>query len=105
LNYRPTNINQLIKLLQRGENNNDIILELFVPVPGMTIQGQEFPELPISMFSVMSAPTQSGEGGYTRGTTLHFEKVPTQYVIDGSQFLRLTIDSNAPESTIHKPQS
>ncbi|MBI1922853.1 hypothetical protein HYR99_01245 [Candidatus Poribacteria bacterium] len=96
LNYRPTNINQLIKLLQRGENNNDIILELFVPIPGMTVQGQEFPELPLSMLSVMSSPTQSGEGGYTRGTTLHFEKVPTKYVIDGSQFLRLTIDSNAP---------
>lgn len=96
LNYQPTNINQLIKLLQREENNRDVILELFVPKVGMTVQGEEFPELPVSMLSVMSAPTQSGEGGPTRGTTLHFEKVTTPYVISGSRFLRFTIDRNAP---------
>ncbi len=96
LNYQPTNINQLIKLLQREENNSDIILELFVPRVGMTVQGEEFPELPVSMLSVMSTPTQSGEGGPTRGTTLHFEKVTTPYVVSGSRFLRFTIDRNAP---------
>ena len=96
LNYQPTNINQLIKLLQREENNSDIILELFVPKVGMTVQGEEFPELPVSMLSVMSTPTQSGEGGPTRGTTLHFEKVTTPYVVSGSRFLRFTIDRNAP---------
>ena len=96
LNYQPTNINQLIKLLQREENNSDIILELFVPKVGMTVQGEEFPELPVSMLSVMSTPTQSGEGGPTRGTTLHFEKVATPYVVSGSRFLRFTVDRNAP---------
>ncbi len=96
LNYQPTNINQLIKLLQREENNSDIILELFVPKVGMTVQGEEFPELPVSMLSVMSTPTQSGEGGPTRGTTLHFEKVTTPYVVSGSRFLRFTVDRNAP---------
>lgn len=96
LNYQPTNINQLIKLLQREENNSDIILELFVPKVGMTVQGEEFPELPVSMLSVMNTPTQSGEGGPTRGTTLHFERVATPYVISGSRFLRFTVDRNAP---------
>ena len=96
LNYQPTNINQLIKLLQREENNSDIILELFVPKVGMTVQGEEFPELPVSMLSMMSTPTQSGEGGPTRGTTLHFEKVSTPYVVSGSRFLRFTVDRNAP---------
>ena len=96
LNYQPTNINQLIKLLQREENNSDIILELFVPKAGMTVQGEEFPELPVSMLSVMNTPTQSGEGGPTRGTTLHFEKVATPYVVSGSRFLRFTVDRNAP---------
>ena len=96
LNYQPTNINQLIKLLQREENNSDIILELFVPKMGMTVQGEEFPELPVSMLSVMSTPTQSGESGPTRGTTLHFERVTTPYVVSGSRFLRFTVDRNAP---------
>ena len=96
LNYQPTNINQLIKLLQREQNNSDIILELFVPKVGMTVQGEEFPELPVSMLSVMSTPTQSGEGGPTRGTTLHFEKLATPYVVSGSRFLRFTVDRDAP---------
>ncbi|RKU10948.1 hypothetical protein C6502_09845 [Candidatus Poribacteria bacterium] len=96
LNYQPTNINQLIRLLQREEKNSDIILELFVPKVGMTVHGEEFPELPVSMLSVMNTPTQSGEGGPTRGTTLHFEKVTTPYVVSGSRFLRFTIDRNAP---------
>ena len=96
LNYQPTNINQLIKLLQREENNSNIILELFVLKVSMTVQGQEFPELPVSMLSVMSAPTQTGEGGPTRGTTLHFERVTTPYVVSGSRFLRFTVDRNAP---------
>ncbi len=96
LNYQPTNINQLIKLLQREENNNDIIFELFLPQVGMTVQGEEFPELPVSMLSVMNTSTQSGEGGLTRGTTLHSERVTTPYVVSGSQFLRFTVDRNAP---------
>ena len=96
LNYYPKNINQLIQLLQHNPSNNNIILEIFVPKIGMTVQGQEFPELPLSMLAVMSSPNQSGEGGYTRGTTLHTEDVPTKYVISGGQFVRFTVDRNAP---------
>ena len=96
LNYYPKNINQLIQLLQHNPSNNNIILEIFIPKIGMTVQGREFPELPLSMLSVMSSPSQSGEGGYTRGTTLHIEDVPTKYVISGGQFVRFTVDRNAP---------
>lgn len=96
LNYYPKNINQLIQLLQHNPSNNNIILEIFIPKIGMTVQGQEFPGLPLSMLSVMSSPSQSGEGGYTRGTTLHIEDVPTKYVISGGQFVRFTVDRNAP---------
>ena len=95
LNYYPKNINQLIQLLQYDPSNSNILLEIFIPKIGMTVQGQEFPELPLSMLSVMSSPSQSGEGGYTRGTTLHIENVPTKYVISGGQFVRFTIDRNA----------
>jgi hypothetical protein len=96
LNYQPTNINQLIQLLQRQETNTDIILELFAPNVGMTVRGQEFPELPVSVLSVMGTPTQSGDSGYTRGTTLHVEKAATPYVVSGMEFLRFTVDRNAP---------
>ncbi len=96
LNFRPRNARQLLRLLQRGETNNHIILELYIPKKGMTVRGQELPALPLSMLSVMSAPTQTGESGLTRGTTLRQKKIPMKYLISGSSRLRLTIDRNAP---------
>ena len=95
LNYQPKNINQLVKLLQRGENNSDLIVELFIPKFGMTVQGEEFPEPTVSMLSVMNSQTQSGEGGYTRGRTLHTEKTSTGYVLAGSRFLRVMVNRSA----------
>ena len=96
MNYRPTDINHLINLLQRGESNSDIILELFTTKRGMTVQGQEFSNLPLSVMSVMSTATKVGEGGDTLGTTIHAANHPTTYVISGSRFVRFTIDHNAP---------
>ena len=96
MNYRPTDINQLIELLQRGESNSDVILELFTTERGMTVQGQEFSNLPLSVMSVMRTATQVGEGGDTLGTTIQVANLSTAYVISGSRFVRFTIDYNAP---------
>ena len=95
LNYRPKNINQLVELLQRGENNSYIIMELFVPQPGLTVQGEEFAHLPPSVMSVMNTAKQIGNSGYTVGTTLHVDKLSTDYVISGSGMMRFVVDRNA----------
>ena len=95
LNFRHKNINQLVELLQRGENNSEIIMELFVPEPGLTVQGKEFAHLPPSVMSVMNSAKQIGNSGYTMGTTLHIDKVPTDYVIYGSGMIRFVVDRNA----------
>ncbi len=94
-NFRHKNINQLVELLKRGENNADIIMELFVPEPGLTVQGKEFESLPLSVMSVMNTAKQSGGSGYTTGTTLHIDRVPTDHVISGSGIIRLVVDRNA----------
>lgn len=96
LNFRPKNINQLIKILQHNESNTDIILELFVLEPGLTVQGEEFANLPTSVMSVMNTGKQIGESGYTEATTLHRNKISTDYVVFGSGALELVVDSNAP---------
>ena len=95
LNFRHKNINQLVELLQRGENNSEIIMELFVPEPGLTVQGKEFAHLPPSVMSVMNTAKQIGNSGYTMGTTLHIDKVSTDYVIYGSGMIRFVVDRNA----------
>ena len=95
LNFRHKNINQLVELLQRGENNSEIIMELFVPEPGLTVQGKEFAHLPPSVMSVMNSAKQIGNSGYTVGTTLHIDKMSTDYVIYGSGMIRFVVDRNA----------
>ncbi|MCY3743715.1 MAG: hypothetical protein OXH00_22095 [Candidatus Poribacteria bacterium] len=96
LNFRPKNINQLVKVLQQHESNTDIIFELFLSQPGLTIQGEEFSNLPTSVMSVMNSAKQIGESGYTRSTTLHRDRLSTKYVIFGSGALELVVDRNAP---------
>ena len=95
-NFRYRNINQLVKLLKREENNSNIILELSVPQPGLTVQGEEFSNLPPSVMSVMNTAKQVvGNSGYTSGTALHVDKVSTDYVISGSGIIRFVVDRNA----------
>ena len=95
-NFRHKNINQLVEMLKREENNSNIILELFVPQPGLTVQGQEFSNLPPSVMSVMNTAKQVvGNSGYTSGTTLHVDKMPTGYVVSGSGIIRFVVDRNA----------
>ena len=95
-NFRYRNINQLVELLKREENNSNIILELSVPRPGLTVQGEEFSNLPPSVMSVMNTAKQVvGNSGYTSGTALHVDKVSTDYVISGSGIIRFVVDRNA----------
>jgi hypothetical protein len=95
-NFRHRNINQLVELLKREQNNSNIILELSVPQPGLTIQGQEFSNLPPSVMSVMNTAKQVvGNTGYTLGTALHVDKLATDYVVSGSGIIRFVVDRNA----------
>lgn len=93
---RPKNINQLVKLLQQSnEPNTNLILELSAPRPGLTVQGEEFPDLPISVMSVMNTAMRVGESGYTFGTALHTDKVETDYIITGSAGMQIAVNRNA----------
>lgn len=92
---RPKNINQLVKLLQSDEPNTNLILELSAQQPGLTVQGEEFPDLPISVMSVMNTAMRIGESGYTFGTTLHTDKVETDYIIVGSASMAIAVNRNA----------
>ncbi len=93
--FRAQNINQLIDLLQYQEPNTNLILELSAPRPGLTVQGEEFPNLPISIQSVMNTALRRGETGYTAGTVIHTAKVATDYVMVGSTTIPVAVNRNA----------
>lgn len=92
---RATNINQLVKLLNDGEPNTNLILELSVPQPGLTVQGEEFPNLPLSVMAVMNTTLRSGENGFTFGTVVHTDKVETDYIIVGTASMPVAVYRNA----------
>ena len=93
---RATNINQLVKLWNDGEPNTNLILELSVPQPGLTVQGEEFPNLPLSVMSVMNTALRRGESGFTFGTVIHTDKIETDYIFSGSDSMPVAVNSNAP---------
>ena len=93
---RVTNMPDLIKRILEEESNSDIIIQLFAQKVGVTIGDQELPALPLTTFSVMRSPRQTGDSGFTRGTTFLKQRVSTEYVISGSEALLLNIDRNAP---------
>jgi len=84
-----------MEIIQKGEKNDRLVVELFVPMPGLTISGEELPDLPISMFYVMSSSQQTGEVSMTKGTTLLREVIPTDFVLSGSKILRFTVSRRA----------
>lgn len=91
-----TDINQLIKQIQEEESNNNIIIELFSPVVGMTVKGEELPALPLTAFNIINSSKNTGGGGPTSGTVFMKQLVATDYVISGSATLPLVIDRDAP---------
>jgi hypothetical protein len=94
---RVTNMPDLIKRIREEESRSDIIIQLFAQKVGVTIGDQELPALPLTTFSVMNSPRQTGEdSGFTRGTTFLKQRVSTEYVISGSAALLLNIDRDAP---------
>ena len=93
--FRPKNVNQLVKLIQQVEPNTNLVLEIFAQRPGLTVQGEEFSDLPISVMSVMNTATRLGERGYTRGTALGTNKVETEYIMIGSVSMPIAVNRNA----------
>lgn len=94
-NFSPKNVNQLVKLIQQVEPNTNLVLEISAQRPGLTVQGEEFSDLPISVMSVLNTATRLGEKGYTIGTALGTDRVETEYIISGSVSMPIAVNRNA----------
>ncbi len=51
--FSPSNLNELVTLLNRKRNNNDVIIQLKVADSGAVLHGLEFPTLPPSIYEIM----------------------------------------------------
>jgi hypothetical protein len=90
--FSPSSFEQLIRHLEDGERNNNIIVKILLNKKGLTYMGEDFPSLPNSFLSIMSLSNQSGV------TPLRSEivkRIPTEWLINGKQTINLFVDNRS----------
>lgn len=91
---QPRNLDQLIRLMEELDRNNEIIIRLVLPQRGAVIAGEELPALPGSVLAIMKASPEVGWGNITEATNLIEKKLPTPWVISpATHSLPLMVES------------
>lgn len=89
--FVPKNYDHLIKILNRNERFNDLVVWIDIPEKGLIINGNEHPDLPSSMMSVMDSTTETGKG-VIAGRVKKFYR--SNYLIYGMQVLPILIEKD-----------
>jgi hypothetical protein len=93
--YTPRDLDHLIRLLGRAERNDRLILELLSQKGGVTVDGREMPALPPSVLSAYRLSRQAGAVEPVGQTVLQQVRMPTDYVLSGSQAALIFVDREA----------
>ena len=89
--FVPRDLDALLTLLARKAAADELVIELFRPGSGFTLDGRELPDLPPSARAVLSAERSAGRLGSVQGEVLLRRTVATNYVLAGEQSLELTV--------------
>ncbi len=90
--YRPRDLEHLIRLLSRVERNDDLILVLLSAKRGVTVEGRAMSALPPSVLSALRLSRESGTVKPVRQTVLERMRVRTEHVLFGSQAVSIYVD-------------
>ncbi|MBU2437972.1 MAG: hypothetical protein KKC69_02330, partial [Acidobacteria bacterium] len=90
--FIPRNLNQLIRLLGNLRKNNRIYFKVFASKPGLFLQGEEMPNLPPSLKSMLASPraASSAPVEITRSTLSQYQ-IPIDHVFQGGTLIPITI--------------
>lgn len=86
--YKPENFEQLIELIKEIEPNNNLIIHVLLPGTGISYKGEQFPELPLSLLSVMTMPNYSGTEQLSTEKIYH---IKTDWVLMGGKSIFLNV--------------
>ena len=89
--FVPRNVDDLLTLLARTDAADELVVELFRPDPGFTIDGRELPGLPPSARAVLAADLSAGHLGPVQGEVVLRQTVHTDYVLFGEQNLEIAL--------------
>ncbi|MCX8160122.1 MAG: hypothetical protein N3G18_04230 [Candidatus Saccharicenans sp.] len=90
--FRPRNINQLIRLLGNLRKNNRIYFKVVAPRPGLFLKGEELPNLPPSLKNMFISPRASTTDltEINRSTLTEYQ-LPVPYVFRGALTIPIRI--------------
>lgn len=90
--FRPRNLNQLIRLLGNLRKNNRIYFKVVAPRPGLFLKGEELPNLPPSLKNMFSSPRASTTSltEINRSTLTEYQ-LPVPYVFRGALTIPIRI--------------
>jgi hypothetical protein len=90
--YNARDLDHLIRLLGRVGRNNEMVVELLSGALGVTIEGREVSRLPSSVLSVLQFSRSSDAVKRVLQTVVQRARIPTDYVLSGSQVVVLNVN-------------
>ena len=87
--FRPENLAQLLALIERREDNRDIVLRVTMPSLGVSLHGETLPNLPPSLMNIIAYGNQSSATPVVNEVVRRHQ---TEWVLSGSQGLSLTVE-------------
>ncbi|MGB9906688.1 MAG: SpoIVB peptidase S55 domain-containing protein [Candidatus Saccharicenans sp.] len=90
--FRPRNLNQLLRLLGNLRKNNRIYYKVVAPRPGLFLKGEELPNLPPSLKNMFLSPRASTTNltEISRSTLTEYH-LPVPYVFRGALTIPIKI--------------
>lgn len=90
--FMPRSLDQLIRILNNLRKNNRIYFKLFTNKPGIFLKGEEMPNLPPSIQTMLVSPRASSSSpSITNFSTLREYQLPVQFVFNGSVIIPIKI--------------
>lgn len=89
--YQPQDLNALLRLIEEEERGDRLVVELFLPLPGVAVKGKEFPLPPLSFLEVMKSEKEVGDWQVVKERKIYKKSLPFSYVVEGSKTLSLEI--------------
>lgn len=89
--FEPQSLDHLLGLLSRERRGDQLFVQLYREVKGVTVHGGEISQAPSSVMDVLGGGAKSGESGPVKGATLAETIVPTGRVVSGCEQTTLTV--------------
>jgi hypothetical protein len=94
--YRVTDVDGLIRVLEKEHRNDLLIVELLANRAGATVGGREMSSLPPSVLGAMNSSSRSGSVTPVRQSVVADATIETPYVLSGEQTVFISVGSDGP---------